>query len=79
MLPTEYRDEEEQCRDYPSYCHHPDYLVFRPPAPVFRGYLNGTEAIDCYQQHGVLRHQTDGVIHRQPEIAEQRSQVPVSH
>lgn len=78
MLPPEDADEEEKHRDQPRDAHHPHDLVLGTPAPIFGGDLNRTEPIDGDQEDCVLGYQTYGVVYREPEVTEERSEVPIA-
>jgi len=52
-------------------------LAFGAPVAVLGRYLHGTESVDCDAEDGVDGTQTDGVVERQPDIAEHRTQRPV--
>ena len=79
MFPAEDGDEEEQGRNDPGDGHHPEQLVLGPPAAILGGDFHRTEAIDGDEQHRVLRHEADRVVDRQPQVAQDGTQVPVAH
>jgi hypothetical protein len=54
MLPAENGDEEEQCGNDPSDCHHPEDLISCAPAPVFGGNFDRAEAVNRDKQNRVL-------------------------
>jgi len=53
------------------------YPAFRAPVAVLGRDLDGTESVDGDAEHGVDGAQTDGVVERQPQVAEHRTKRPV--
>ena len=79
MLPSENTDEEEESRYDPGDGDHPDDAILGAPAPVFGRDLDRAEAIDGDEEDRVLGHEADRVVDREPEVAEQRAEIPVAH
>ena len=70
VLPSEDADKEQDGRDAPGHADHHDHLVARSPGPVLGRDLDRAEPVDGDEQDGELGHQADGVVHRQPQVAQ---------
>ena len=79
MLPAEDGDEEEQGRNDPRDGDHPQEFGLCAPAAVLGRYFDRTEPVDGDEEDGVLRNEADGVVDGEPEVAQDRAQVPVAH
>jgi len=66
------------CYDYWSIINRGQfYPAFCAPVAVLGRDLDGTEAVDCDTEDRVDGTQTDGVVERQPQITDDRTERPV--
>lgn len=76
--PAEYGGEKEENGQDPGHGDHDDDLVGRAPVAVLGGHANRTEAVDGDEQNGVDGGQANGVVEREPEVADDLAERPVA-
>ena len=68
-------DEEDEGGDDPGDDDHGDDLSAGAPRPVLGRHLDRAEAVDGDEDDGELGDEADGVVDREPEVAQYRSQL----
>ena len=68
-------DKEDEGGDDPRDDDHGDDLAAGAPGPVLGRHLDRAEAVDGDENDGELRDEADGVVDRQPEVAQYRPQL----
>ena len=71
------RGKEDHRGHEPRQQHQDDDAFLRTPVAILGGKLNGTEPVDGDEQDRVDRGETDRVVQREPDVAEEGAEHPL--